>query len=284
MRIAAAEYIRAIDPSLNLRTLQERDETLLLAQNSMGGVAVSDVVGGYAATVREGVEALISGAKTAAQASMGDPQAQAALSEGAGQLWSTVKDPEQWPYLLGAMTPAQREELAVAYERGDIQTVGRLMGAQVANLPSGAGMGSIRRVVGLPTPNGNSPIDIAHTIGGDYNVRTGRVTGGHTLLNGDVRVTQVVSPPDANGVYEAFVEIQAPDGSWQTKTVGSTGAPQRNTMFPSNWNASKIQAEIDSAWVAPDRTTVGTKWSGTSKSGVRIEGYTTPRATAFPVR
>lgn len=32
-----------------------------------------------------------------------------------------------------------------------------------------------------------SPNAMAHTIGADYNPRTGEVTGGHTILNGDVR-------------------------------------------------------------------------------------------------
>ncbi|QHE88460.1 hypothetical protein [Hydrogenophaga sp. BPS33] len=110
--------------------------------------------------------------------------------------------------LAGRDDAAQREELALAYEQGDIRTVGRLMGVQAANLPSGGGMGSIKNVSALPSlPKGKLPVDIAHTIGADYNPKTGKVTGGHTLLSGDVRVTQMVSAPDANGVYEAFVWV-----------------------------------------------------------------------------
>src|SRR5690606_12053943 len=60
--------------------------------------------------------------------------------------WEAVKEPENWPYLLGAMTPAEREELAQAYERGDIVKIGRLTGARIADLPSGGGMGSIAEV------------------------------------------------------------------------------------------------------------------------------------------
>ncbi len=280
VRVAAADYIRATQVQLDLRYGQERDEALALARQSMGGMTLSDMAGGYAQATQEGLDALWQGAKTAAQALLGDPQAQAELREGAGQFWDTVQDPQNWPYLLGAMTPQQREELAQAYERGDAQTVGRLTGEQVANLPSGGGMGSIKKVGVLPKP-GASPVDISHTIGADYNPKTGRVTGGHTVVNGDVRVTEIVSGPDANGVYTARVEMRAPDGTWIEKT--SNGGV--NTMFPKDWDAQRVQVEIDHAWnnriPHPDGTQG--KWEGTSISGVKMEGYESPRATAYPV-
>lgn len=103
------------------------------------------------------------------------------------------------------------------------------------------------------------------------------------MLNDDVRVMAVVGQPDANGVYLAIVEVKAPDGTWQTKTVGATNKPVNNTMFPKDWDAARVQAEIESAWNAADKTIQGTRWSGTSSSGVTIEGYTHPRATAFPI-
>jgi len=284
VRVAAADYIRATEVQLDLRYGQERDEALALARQSMGGMTLSDMAGGYAQATQEGLDALWQGAKTAAQALMGDPQAQAELREGAGQFWDTVQDPQNWPYLLGAMTPQQREELAQAYERGDIKTAGRLTGEQVANLPSGGGMGSIKKVGVLPKP-GASPIDIAHTIGADYNPKTGKVTGGHTVVNGDVRVTEIVSGPDANGVYEAIVEIQTPDGSWQTKTAGASSKPQKNTMFPKDWDAQRVQAEIESAWASQrPHPEDKNKWIGTSDSGIQIEGYRQPRTTAYPLR
>jgi hypothetical protein len=160
----------------------------------------------------------------------------------------------------------------------------RLTGEQVANLPSGGGMGSIKKVGVLPKP-GASPIDIAHTIGADYNPKTGKVTGGHTVVNGDVRVTEIVSGPDANGVYEAIVEIQTPDGSWQTKTAGASSKPQKNTMFPKDWDAQRVQAEIESAWASQrPHPEDKNKWIGTSDSGIQIEGYRQPRTTAYPLR
>jgi len=125
-----------------------------------------------------------------------------------------------------------------------------------------------------------SPIDIAHTIGADFNARTGKVTGGHTLISGDVRVTEVVSPPDANGVYTARVEIRTPDGTWVEKTANG-GV---NTMFPADWDAQRVQAEIDSAWASQrPHPEDKKKWIGTSNSGIEIEGYKEPRTTAYPL-
>jgi hypothetical protein len=155
----------------------------------------------------------------------------------------------------------------------------------VANLPSGGGVASVRRLGALPDRPDASPIDIAHTIGADYNANTGKVTGGHTLINGDVRVKEVVSGPDVNGVWEATVEMKTPGGEWKTKTVGASNQPQTNTMFPKDWDAQRVQAEIESAWAR--RASVADKpdmWSGTSDSGVKIRGYLEPRVTAFPVR
>jgi hypothetical protein len=46
-----------------------------------------------------------------------------------------------------------------------------------------------------------------------------------------------------------------------------------------------VQAEIESAWAK--RTPVTNKpnmWSGTSDSGIKIQGYLEPRTTAYPVR
>jgi hypothetical protein len=104
------------------------------------------------------------------------------------------------------------------------------------------------------------------------------------LLNNDVKVAEVVKPPDVNGVYQAKVQLQAPDGTWVTK-LDYRGQPQTNTMFPKNWDAAKIQAEVDSAWNSSSKT-VDPKtgqWRAESPSGVMIEGYTNPRATAYPL-
>ena len=279
VQVAAARYIRANDPSLDLRYREEHGETLTMARTAMGGVNLADVARGFGGIWAEGAQALIDGAQTLGKALQGDAVAQQALRAGAADAWGTVQDPANWPLLLGAMSPQQREALAQAYERGDIQTVGRMMGEQVANLPSGGGMGSIKKVGTLPKP-GTSSVDIAHTIGADYNPRNGKVTGGHTVINGDVRVTEVIAGPDANGVYTARVEVRAPVGTWIEKT--SNGGV--NTMFPRDWDAQRVHAEIEHAWVSQrPHPEDKNKWVGTSTSGVEIEGYRHPRTTAFPL-
>ncbi len=81
-------------------------------------------------------------------------------------------------------------------------------------------------------------------IGGDFNARSRKVNGGYYLLNGDVRIVEVVSPPDVNGVYQAIVEIKQPDGRW----VKKNNKTESDTMFPKDRSREKIIDEIDSAW------------------------------------
>jgi hypothetical protein len=131
---------------------------------------------------------------------------------------------------------------------------------------------------------GKSPVDMKHVIGADYNPATKKVTGGHSLLMGDVRVIEIKGKPDANGVYEAIVEIKTPTGEWKTKMIGSTNTPQANSMFPKDWDEARIHAEIDSAW--SKREAVAGKqnmWKGKSNSGVEITGYIEPRTSAIPI-
>ena len=124
-------------------------------------------------------------------------------------------------------------------------------------------------------------IDYDHIIGGDISSNGEKVTGGHTLLKGDVRIVKKIGAPSKNGVYKASVEIKRPDGTWQRKT--SNGGV--NTMFPANWDEAKVIEEINSAW--ENRKDLkgrdNNMWQGISKSGVLIRGYKSPRITAYPV-
>ena len=99
------------------------------------------------------------------------------------------------------------------------------------------------------------------------------------MLNGDVRIVEVVSPPDVNGVYQAIIEIKQPDGRW----VKKNNKTESNTMFPKDWSRGKIIDEIDSAWKNQIPQENIKKWLGESKSGVVIEGYKEDRITAFPI-
>ena len=123
-------------------------------------------------------------------------------------------------------------------------------------------------------------IDYDHVIGGDENSQ-GKVTGGHSLLRGDVRIVKKIGSPAKNGVYRASIEVKKKDGTWQAKT--SNGGV--NTMFPENWDEARIIDEINSAW--ENRKDVkgrdNNMWQGISKSGVLIRGYKSPRITAYPV-
>ena len=124
-------------------------------------------------------------------------------------------------------------------------------------------------------------IDYDHIIGGDISSNGEKVTGGHTLLRGDVRIVKKIGAPSKNGVYKASVEIKRPDGTWQRKT--SNGGV--NTMFPANWDEARVIEEINSAW--ENRKDLkgrdNNMWQGISKSGVLIRGYKSPRITAYPV-
>ena len=131
------------------------------------------------------------------------------------------------------------------------------------------------------TGNRKYKIDYDHIIGGDISSNGEKVTGGHTLLKGDVRIVKKIGAPSKNGVYKASVEIRRPDGTWQRKT--SNGGV--NTMFPANWDEAKVIEEINSAW--ENRKDLkgrdNNMWQGISKSGVVMRGYKSPRITAYPV-
>ena len=131
------------------------------------------------------------------------------------------------------------------------------------------------------TGNRKYKIDYDHIIGGDISSNGEKVTGGHTLLKGDVRIVKKIGAPSKNGVYKASVEIRRPDGTWQRKT--SNGGA--NTMFPANWDEARVIEEINSAW--ENRKDLkgrdNNMWQGISKSGVIMRGYKSPRITAYPV-
>ena len=136
-----------------------------------------------------------------------------------------------------------------------------------------------------PSSSSHSPIDFKHILGADYKRHTGEPTGGHTLLNGDVRVIEgTESAPDASGVYRAQVQMADPQqpGNWLTKT-DRNGNPLPNTMFPKHWDAAQVVSEVNAAWNSPTKTIRGDKWRALTPSGVQVEGYLEPRVTAYPV-
>jgi hypothetical protein len=203
------------------------------------------------------------------------------LAPGTGTLESLAQLITGKKSLTGEETSRLWAAVGVVPFGGVLKPLGRKVGDLASVLAKD--LGKVETVAGdaaaVVEKASTSPVDIAHTIGADFNPRTRQVTGGHSLLNNDVRIDIVTAAPDANGVYKASISMQAPDGSWIAKTTNRG----ENTMFPKNWDAARIQAEVESAWNATDKVVTGNKWSGVSSSGVKIEGFVQPRTTAYPV-
>ncbi|WP_309758418.1 EndoU domain-containing protein [Pseudomonas oryzihabitans] len=83
--------------------------------------------------------------------------------------------------------------------------------------------------------------------------------------------------PNTQGVYSAKVEVADPanPGNYLPKT--NNGGV--STMFPKSLTADRIKVEVDAAF--QNRTVIG-KWTGTTPSGVKVEGYLSPKTTVYP--
>ena len=133
-------------------------------------------------------------------------------------------------------------------------------------------------------------INLEHVFHGEINAQ-GRAVGfhhegsiGHQVVGpqGTARlVPGTATPPNANGVYRASVEVfDQAAGAWVRKGPAST-------FFPKAWSRAQVLAEIRGAFArraaVPGRP--ANYWEGVSPSGVRIGGYTSPAGdinTAFP--
>jgi filamentous hemagglutinin len=156
VRDAAAEYIRKEMLAWDIEYLDiediyrgEKSETTGYARDTMDGKALG-TVSGMKDFVVDTAQGLFGLAGNLWNTATGDEQARQALMAGANVAWDYVRNPDNWPYLLGALTPEQREELAQAYERGDGYAVGQIMGNQtlniLSNFPSGGMAGTIKIV------------------------------------------------------------------------------------------------------------------------------------------
>ena len=124
-----------------------------------------------------------------------------------------------------------------------------------------------------------------HVLDGNIN-GIGNGSGGHYIRSDNVRVVEVIDPPDANGVIRANTQIRDPQtGGWVDK-------PQATTFYPEHWTRRQTVQEIEGAFQnsKPIPGALGQPprmWEGTSPSGVKIQGfYTRPEggaATAWPV-
>lgn len=108
------------------------------------------------------------------------------------------------------------------------------------------------------------------------------IAGGHSAL-GNIRVDRVIHKY-RNGVYIAQVSVLDPVTEQYIAKSNNNG---ETVMFPEYWTADRIKVEINSAYynqieiLNTARKAEG-MWMGISTSGVKIEGYTYPKVTAFP--
>lgn len=131
------------------------------------------------------------------------------------------------------------------------------------------------RIVG----NVTAPIDFEGHIFSAEVKANGTVVGGHATVTGQVQVIPgSASAPNAQGVYSAKIRVADPANPGQFLPKTNNGGV--STLFPDSWSANRIKVEVDAAF--QNRNIVGNKWTGTTPSGVRVEGYLNPRTTVYP--
>ncbi|PYD87162.1 hypothetical protein DNF23_39990 [Pseudomonas syringae pv. pisi] len=125
----------------------------------------------------------------------------------------------------------------------------------------------------------NAPIDFdGHILSAEVKPN-GNVVGGHSTVTGDVQVIPgTASIPNAQGVYSARIQVADPANPGQFLPKTNNGGI--STLFPDSWTADRIKVEVDGAF--QNRTVVGNKWTGTTPSGVQVEGYMSPKTTVYP--
>ena len=150
VRNAAAEYIRADRKNpLQWYYQSEKQEAQSLANGAMNGVVWGSAKGAGGA-LADGVQAIVKATITGLSALFGDTASRQDIKAGSAKVWDYVSNSDNWPYLVGVMTPQEREKLAQAYEKGDGNAVGQLLGAQAFNIlstiPTG-GVGATIKIV-----------------------------------------------------------------------------------------------------------------------------------------
>lgn len=131
----------------------------------------------------------------------------------------------------------------------------------------------------------SSGLDTRHVFYGAIN-RSGKAVGYHHRAGGKdpetARVTRIVDPPNARGIYRARVEI------YDSRTRRWVAKGATSTFFPDAWSREKVVEEIEGAFArkTQPKRDVPAYWEGVSPSGVRIGGYSKGPgkiSTAFPI-
>ena len=130
-----------------------------------------------------------------------------------------------------------------------------------------------------------APIDFdGHILNAE--IKGKKVVGGHSIASGNIRVDKVVKAPNANGVYEAKISVRDPNNPG--KFLSKTNNNGKSTMFPDSWTSDRLKVEVDYAYKNrvphsdPLKASKG-MWQGVTKSGVKVEGYVSPKTTAYPL-
>ena len=70
--------------------------------------------------------------------------------------------------------------------------------------------------------------------------------------------------------------------------MSKTNNNGKSTMFPDSWTSDRLKVEVDYAYKNrvphsdPLKASKG-MWQGVTKSGVKVEGYVSPKTTAYPL-
>ena len=120
--------------------------------------------------------------------------------------------------------------------------------------------------------------DFRHIIDGETNKSGTRSSGGHSGSSKNVNILEVYGKPDGKGVTKTKVEIYNSElNKWVEKKT-------QNTTFPKEWNAQKIEWEVNGAWNSQTFRIDDRYWDGMSPSGVKIGGFVNPNKTlAYPI-
>lgn len=138
----------------------------------------------------------------------------------------------------------------------------------------------------MPGSGTGAVADWGHVLEGEINGK--RITGGHSRTAFESvpgsRVTWE-GLPDSRGVYRGSLE--------RARTTSPVPATKDgHTFFPDDWDAQRIQREVDDAFsssrIDPPFVPGGNAlWTGVSPGGVRIEGFVDSAGeiqTAYPVK
>ena len=83
-------------------------------------------------------------------------------------------------------------------------------------------------------------------------------------------------------------KISVRDPNNPGKFLSKTNNNGKSTMFPDSWTSDRIKVEVDYAYKNrvphsdPLKASKG-MWQGVTKSGVKVEGYVSPKTTVYPL-